>query len=469
MDSEELAARLEAAGWTLSGSDEASVVLVNTCGFIEAAKQESVSELLDAAGSGAKVVAAGCLAERYGSVLAAELPEAQVLSFDDYADIGARLDGVLAGERRPAHEPRDRRKLLPIAPAARPAGPGSHPPGHGPARPGPAGITDLPPGLAPASGPRALRRRLSGGPVAPLKIASGCDRRCSFCAIPAFRGAFLSRPPEDLVAEAEWLAGQGVRELVLVSENSTSYGKDLGNPRLLDELLPALAAVAGIDRIRVSYLQPAEVRPALIEVMTSTPGVAPYFDLSFQHASGRVLRAMRRFGDRERFGALLAQVRQACPEAGVRSNFIVGFPGETAADVDELQRFLSEARLDAIGVFGYSDEEGTEAATLAGQLDPAEIARRVDDLAGLADELMAQRAADRAGEVVEVLLEEDLGGGTYLGRAAHQAPEVDGTTTVRGVTGAAVGGLIAARVAEGDGVDLVADWLSVPTAAARRG
>jgi ribosomal protein S12 methylthiotransferase RimO len=466
VDSEELAARLEAAGWTLSGSDEASVVLVNTCGFIEAAKQESVSELLDAAGSGAKVVAAGCLAERYGSELAAELPEAQVLSFDDYGDIGARLDGVLAGERRPAHEPRDRRRLLPISPAARSAGPGHQPPGHGASR---QGISDLPAGLAPASGPRTLRRRLSGGPVAPLKIASGCDRRCSFCAIPAFRGAFLSRPPEDLVAEAEWLAGQGVRELVLVSENSTSYGKDLGNPRLLDELLPALAAVPGIDRIRVSYLQPAEVRPGLIEVMASTPGVAPYFDLSFQHASGTVLRAMRRFGDRERFGALLAQVRQACPEAGVRSNFIVGFPGETTADVDELQRFLSEARLDAIGVFGYSDEDGTEAATLTGQLGPAEIARRVDELAGLADELMAQRAADRVGEVVEVLLEEDLGGGDYLGRAAHQAPEVDGTTTVRGVSGAAIGELISARVAEGDGVDLVADWLGVPTAAAGRG
>ncbi len=464
VDSEELAARLEAAGWTLADSDEASVVLVNTCGFIEAAKQESVSELLDAAGTGAKVVAAGCLAERYGRDLAAELPEAQVLSFDDYGDIGARLDAVLAGERRPAHEPRDRRKLLPIAPAARSAGPGSQPPGHGAA-----GIPDLPPGLAPASGPRTLRRRLSGGPVAPLKIASGCDRRCSFCAIPAFRGAFLSRPPEDLVAEAGWLAGHGVRELVLVSENSTSYGKDLGNPRLLDELLPQLAAVPGIDRIRVSYLQPAEVRPALIEVLTSTPGVAPYFDLSFQHASGKVLRAMRRFGDRERFGALLAQVRQACPEAGVRSNFIVGFPGETAADVDELQRFLSEARLDAIGVFGYSDEDGTEAATLAGQLDRAEIARRVDELAGLADELMAQRAADRVGEVVEVLLEEDLGDGTYLGRAAHQAPEVDGTTTVRGVAGAAIGELISARVAEGDGVDLVADWLAVPATAAGRG
>ena len=242
-------------------------MLVNTCGFIEAAKQESVDELLDAAGSGAKVVAAGCLAERYGSELAAELPEAQVLSFDDYADIGARLDSVLAGERRPAHEPRDRRRLLPISPAARAADPGHQPPGHG--------ISDLPAGLAPASGPRTLRRRLSGGPVAPLKIASGCDRRCSFCAIPAFRGAFLSRPPEDLVAEAGWLAGHGVRELVLVSENSTSYGKDLGNPRLLDELLPALAAVPGIDRIRVSYLQPAEVRPALIEVMAATAGGGP--------------------------------------------------------------------------------------------------------------------------------------------------------------------------------------------------
>src|SRR5580700_7930658 len=320
VDSEELAGRLEAAGWTLTDRDDAAVVLVNTCGFIEAAKQESIAELLDASGSETKVVAAGCLAERYGSELADALPEAQVLSFDDYGDIGARLDAVLAGERRPAHERRDRRRLLPIAPAGRRGVPAAHVPGHGipgPAAgavdlpagvPGaPAGIPDLPPGVAPASGPRVLRRRLDGGPVAPLKIASGCDRRCSFCAIPAFRGAFLSRPPQDLVAEAGWLAGHGVRELVLVSENSTSYGKDLGNPRLLDELLPALAAVDGISRVRVSYLQPAEMRPALIEVMTSTPGVAPYFDLSFQHASGRVLRAMRRFGDRERFGGLIAE------------------------------------------------------------------------------------------------------------------------------------------------------------------
>jgi ribosomal protein S12 methylthiotransferase RimO len=453
VDSEELAGRLEAAGWTLTDRDEAAVVLVNTCGFIEAAKQESIAELLDASGSEAKVVAAGCLAERYGSELAGALPEAQVLSFDDYGDIGARLDAVLAGERRPAHEPRDRRRLLPLAPVGRRDAAAAHVPGHG--VPGPE-FPDLPPGVAPASGPRVLRRRLDGGPVAPLKIASGCDRRCSFCAIPAFRGAFLSRPPADVIAEAEWLAGQGARELLLVSENSTSYGKDLGNLRLLDELLPGLAAVPGISRIRVSYLQPAELRPGLVDVMTSTPGVAPYFDLSFQHASGRVLRAMRRFGDGPRFCALLDQIRERCPEAGVRSNFIVGFPGETPEDVAELEGFLSDARLDAIGIFGYSDEDGTEAASLDGHVDPAEIARRADGLSDLAEELMAQRAADRCGETIEVLIEEPLGPGHYQGRAAHQAPEVDGVTTVRSQAPLTVGDIVRAVVVGSEGVDLVA-------------
>jgi MiaB/RimO family radical SAM methylthiotransferase len=262
-----------------------------------------------------------------------------------------------------------------------------------------------------------------------------------------------------VLAEAEWLAGQGVRELLLVSENSTSYGKDLGNLRLLDELLPALAAVPGIARIRVTYLQPAEMRPGLVEVMTTTPGVMPYFDLSFQHASGRVLRAMRRFGDRARFGALLDQIRQACPQAGARSNFIVGFPGESADDVAELERFLGEARLDAIGIFGYSDEDGTEAASLGGQLDQGEIARRADDLSDLAEEMMAQRAADRHGETVDVLIEEHLGDDLYQGRAAHQAPEVDGVTTVRSATVLGTGDIVSATVVASEGVDLVAEAL----------
>jgi len=415
VDSEELAARLAAGGWTLRGEGEdAAVVLVNTCGFIQAAKQESIDELLAAADSGAKVAAVGCLAERYGADLASELPEAQVLSFDDYADIAARLDGVLAGEKRPAHVARDRRALLPVSPVERQ-----------PARK--ADLTDLPDGIAPASGPRVIRRRLNGGVVAPLKIASGCDRRCSFCAIPAFRGAFVSRRPPELLAEAEWLAAQGVRELLLVSENSTSYGKDLGDLRLLESVLPELAKVANIARVRVSYLQPAEVRPGLIDVMTSTPGVVPYFDLSFQHAS-------------------------------VRSNFIVGFPGETPADLRELELFLSSARLDAIGIFGYSDEDGTEAAAFAADKKAGEdeIARRVSEFADIAEEVMAQRAADRVGQTVEVLVEEVLGDGRYEGRAAHQAPDVDGSTTLLADRPLAPGDLLTARVVESAGADLVA-------------
>jgi ribosomal protein S12 methylthiotransferase len=471
VDSEELAARLTASGWELTSDDDASVVLVNTCGFIQAAKEESIGELLGAAATGAAVVAAGCLAERYGAGLAEALPEAQVLSFDDYGDIAARLDAVLDGRRWPAHAPRDRRKLLPISPVSRPAAGGAALPGHGTTAgraPG-AGLADLPPGVAPASVPRVLRRRLAGGVAAPLKIASGCDRRCSFCAIPAYRGAFVSRPPQDVLAEAAWLAGSGVREVLLVSENSTSYGKDLGDLRLLERLLPALAQVAGIERVRVSYLQPAEVRPGLVEVMTSAPGVAPYFDLSFQHASGSVLRAMRRFGDRERFCGLLDQIRAAAPGAGVRSNFIVGFPGETAADLDELQRFLGDARLDAIGIFGYSDEDGTEAAALPGKLAADEIARRVEELADLAEELMSQRAAERVGETLDVLITESLGGGRYGGVAAHQAPEVDGSTTVLASVPLAAGDLVHATVTGSEGADLVAAAAGVAASPAPAG
>ncbi len=453
VDSEELAARLAAGGWELArGAEDAAVVLVNTCGFIQAAKQESIDVLLDAAAGGAAVVAAGCLAERYGAGLAEAMPEAQVLGFDDYQDIAARLDAVAAGARWPAHQPRDRRQLLPLAPADRPRSATAHLPGHG--RPDSAAVPDLPPGIAPASGPRVLRRRLGDGPVAPLKIASGCDRRCTFCAIPAFRGAFVSRPPADLLAEAGWLAGHGARELLLVSENSTSYGKDLGDLRLLETLLPQLAEVPGIRRVRVSYLQPAEVRPGLVEVLAGTPGVARYFDLSFQHASGTVLRSMRRFGDGDRFLQLIDQIRALAPDAGIRSNFIVGFPGETEADVASLQEFLAAARLDAIGIFGYSDEDGTEAAGLAGQLPEDEIARRVDDLAGLADELMAERAAARIGGRVDVLIDEVLAGGSYLGRAEHQAPEVDGATEVHSERPLVIGDVIEAVVTGSEGVDL---------------
>ena len=444
VDSEELAARLESGGWSLvDDAADADAVVVNTCGFIEAAKRDSIDTLLAAHDSGRKVVAVGCLAERYGETLARDLPEADaVLGFDSYADISRHLDAVLAGETIGSHVPQDRRTLLPLAPVQRrDAAVDVGIPGH-------------------AGGPRqVLRRRLGGGPLAPLKLASGCDRRCAFCAIPSFRGSFVSRDPQDVLAEASWLADHGVRELVLVSENSTSYGKDLGDLRALEKLLPQLASVPGIARVRVSYLQPAETRPSLVEAIASTPGVASYFDLSFQHASGSVLRRMRRFGNTEQFLDLLASVRALDPHAGARSNVIVGFPGETRGDVAELQRFLTAARLDAVGVFGYSDEDGTEAAGLPGKVRRETIARRVSRLTDLVDELVGQRAEERLGSIVDVLVE-SLDDGVAEGRAEHQAPEVDGTTTVRGAAAAAVGDVVRARVVATDGVDLVAESIA---------
>ena len=454
VDSEELAGRLAADGWELvEDAGDADVALVNTCGFVESAKKDSVDALLEAAdlktsGRTQAVVAVGCMAERYGEELATALPEADaILGFDDYASVSERLRGILAGEAHIPHAPRDRRKLLPISPTARSAASVAVP-GHGAAQ-----LTELPPGVAPASGPRVMRRRLGTGPVAPLKLASGCDRRCAFCAIPAFRGAYVSRTPEEILAEAAWLAQQGVREVVLVSENSSSYGKDLGDVRALEKLLPELAAVEGLARVRVSYLQPAEVRPGLLEVMATTPGIAPYYDLSFQHASGPVLRRMRRFGNTEQFLELLGSVRSRVPHAGARSSFIVGFPGETEADVAELERFLTEARLDAMGVFGYSDEDGTEGATLEGKLPADEIAARHEHIGRLVEELSAQRAEERIGEVVEVLVER-IEEGRPVGAAGHQAPEVDGVTAL--TEPAEVGTFVRARVVAAEGVDLVA-------------
>jgi ribosomal protein S12 methylthiotransferase RimO len=442
VDSEELAGRLEAGGFRLvDDASEADTVVVNTCGFVESAKKDSVDTLLEAAdlkatGRTQAVVAVGCMAERYGKELADSLPEADaVLGFDDYPDIADRLRSIVAGEVHEAHTPQDRRTLLPITPVER-ALSTAPVPGH-------------------ASGPASLRRRLDSGPTASLKLASGCDRRCSFCAIPSVRGSFVSRRPSDVLHEARWLGESGVRELFLVSENSTSYGKDLGDLRLLETLLPELAAVDGVERVRVSYLQPAETRPGLVEAIATTPGVAPYFDLSFQHASAGVLRRMRRFGDPESFLDLLERIRALAPDAGVRSNVIVGFPGETDDDLQTLCDFLVAARLDVTGVFGYSDEDGTEAATYDGKLDDDEVRARAEHVGALVEELTSQRAGERVGESVEVLVESVGEDGGLEGRSLHQGPEVDGSTYVLD-SDARVGDVVRAVVVESEGADLYA-------------
>lgn len=442
VDSEELAGRLAADGWTLVDDVEtAEVALINTCGFIESAKKDSVDALLEAnslKGHGVTraVVAVGCMAERYGEELAKALPEADaILGFDDYRDISARLQSIVSGETHFAHTPKDRRALLPISPVERVA------------------VRDAQlVASAVGAGGSLFRKRLGNAPWAPLKIASGCDRRCSFCAIPYFRGSFISRRPLEIIEEAKWLAGEGVSELFLVSENTTSYGKDLGDLRLMEKVLPELSEIDGITRIRLSYLQPAEMRPSLLQAMIENEKVVPYFDLSFQHSSGTVLRAMRRFGDSEKFLHLISQIRALSPQAGIRSNVIVGFPGETEDDYQELIEFVSSANLDAIGVFGYSDEDNTEALNLGNKVDPDLIRHRVDELSTLVDELVTERAASRIGEEILVLIEDEE---FQEGRAAHQGPEVDGSTTFVG-THYSAGQYVQARVIDSLGADLIA-------------
>lgn len=434
VDSEELAGRLSADGWTLVDDPAlAEVALVNTCGFIESAKKDSVDALLEAHslkgnGTTKAVVAVGCMAERYGNELSEALPEADaILGFDDYQDISLRLQTIVNGGSIAAHSPKDRRALLPIAPAER---------------------QKL---IAPPE--KLQRKRLESAPIAPLKIASGCDRRCSFCAIPMFRGSFVSRRPVEIIEEAKWLADQGVSELFLVSENTTSYGKDFRDMQVLENMLPEISSIPGVERIRLSYLQPAEMRPSLIQAMISVPKVVPYFDLSFQHASPTVLRRMRRFGDTDSFLHLITQIRALSPQAGIRSNVIVGFPGETEAEFEELINFLSQARLDAIGVFGYSDEDKTEALTLGDKVDQDVINSRVELLSKLVDEFLMQRAEERIGEHVRVLIEDEE---NQEGRAEHQGPEVDGSTFIKGRAKYKVGEYVDAIITEVSGVDLIA-------------
>ena len=441
-DSEELAGRLAADGWQLvTDPADAEIAVINTCGFIESAKKDSIDALiqahsLKANGVTKAVVAVGCMAERYGTELASEMSETDaILSFDDYKDISARLNTIIEGGKIKAHVPKDRRTLLPIAPIDR------------------AELKSKAASKEVNPLGTVLRKRLDNAPIAPLKIASGCDRRCSFCAIPYFRGSFISRRPSEIIEEAMWLADQGVSELYLVSENTTSYGKDFGDLKMMEKMLPELSKIGGIERIRLSYLQPAEVRPSLLQAMISVDKVMPYFDLSFQHANGDLLRSMRRFGDGEKFLHLISQIRALSPNAGIRSNFIVGFPGETDAQFMDLIEFLSMAQLDAIGVFGYSDEDKTEAADLGNKVAPEIIAERVSELSTLVDELITQRSEMRIGEQIRVLIED---ADEQEGRAEHQGPDVDGSTFVQSRNKYRVGEYVDAMVSDVSGVDLIA-------------
>jgi len=511
VDTEQLAGLFHRDGATIvDDPGEAEVVLVNTCTFIAPAKQESIDTVLaacqlkDEADTRA-VIVVGCMAQRYPHELAEAIPEADaIVGFEGYPGLPAIVEEVLSGrtaERvigvgaaHPGSRPARRDLPVLLLPTATDHEPsvGSAPedadaaPEDADAAPegadaSPTAGVHLRPGEVPAvsqddldrmpaSGPRFPVRHLGVDgirrPWAYLKIASGCDRVCTFCAIPSFRGRFRSRPAGELVTEARWLAEQGIRELVLVSENTTSWGKDLpGGRDLQPELLAALAAVDGIERLRLMYLQPAELTDALLTAIAELPEVASYYDLSLQHVSGPVVERMGRSGDGARFGALIERARSLDPQAVFRSNFILGFPGETERDVARLEAFLTEYRLDWAGFFTFSAEDGTPSATMPGQV-PGEVAlerlRRVSDLQ---ERLAAAAAARYVGRHLDVLVDEveddPIDGVRTIARSYREAPDTDGEITLVASDGtpAAVpaGRILTARVLESTGVDLVAE------------
>ena len=414
VDSDKLEGTLTDAGYGKAPSPgEADLVVVNTCAFIESARQESVDtvlQLADERRDGARLVVTGCMAERYGEELAAALPEV-----DQVAGFGVP---VTLGPKRPL-------------------GAGST----GPRRSDPA---------APLLDLLNLPRPAPSAPWAYVKVAEGCDRSCGFCAIPSFRGPQRSRTASALLAEVDFLAAAGVQEVVLVAQDLAAYGRDRGGPLSADQrIVPLVEEVAKrVPWTRLLYLYPSDLSDGLIEVIGSRTGV-PYYDLSLQHVSKPLLRAMRRWGDGERFLDRIGDIRARFPDAALRSSFIVGYPGETEADHDLLLSFLTEARLDWVGLFAFSEEEGTYAAGLGGAVPTELAAERLAEARTLVDGQTAVLRHQRVGEVLEVLV--DAPG---VARSAREAPEIDGIVQVP--EDLAVGSFAKVEVVGVEGPDLFA-------------
>lgn len=410
VDSDKLEGLLQAQG--LSRVDElgdADLVVVNTCAFVEEARQESIDAILVAAAAkrpGARLVVTGCLAERYRSELAEALPEVdQVAGFGEVFSASAEVVPPSTA--------------VPVTLGVKPA---------------PVAKLDL----------LNLPRPPSAAPWAYVKIAEGCDRTCAFCAIPQFRGPQRSRDLEAVVAEVQAL---GVQEVVLVAQDLASYGKDRPAELGAGSIVPLVRAVtATVPRTRLLYLYPSDLTDELVEAILAT-GVA-YFDLSLQHVARRLLRRMRRWGDGDRFLERISAIRAAAPDAAFRSNFIVGFPGETEADHDELLAFVEAAQLDWCGFFAYSAEEGTHAATLDGVVAPELAAERLAELRERQDAITAARRDELIGAEVEVLVDRPGEGRTH-----REAPEIDGV--VRLPRHLPAGTFARVRIVDALGPDLV--------------
>ncbi|MGH2693925.1 MAG: 30S ribosomal protein S12 methylthiotransferase RimO [Actinomycetota bacterium] len=429
VDSEGLAGLLAAGGHDVVAEPEAAeVVLVNTCGFIDPARRETIEETLELAElkrtDGLKgLVLAGCLVARSADELAAAIPEVDaLLDFAAYPRVAQIVTDVAEGT---------------LAQRV-----------HG--DPG----TRFDPAWWDASMAASPRLRFGRAPWSYLKIAEGCDRGCAFCAIPLMRGKFVSRPAGVIEEEARRLVDLGVSELSLVSQDSVMWGRDTGEGDLAS-LLGRLEGIHGLRRVRLMYLHPQGVTEALIEAIASSEVVVSYFDLSLQHVCRGVLKRMGRWGDAARFEAMIARIRALDPMAGIRTTFILGFPGESDEDADEVEAFVSDADADWIGVFTYSREDGTRSEVMDHQV-PAEVAReRAQRVAAAADAAMGRRAASFVGSRLEVLVDRyDLDEELWAGRSQREAPEVDGEIMFASTRPRKVGDYVEVVIQESNGADL---------------
>jgi len=423
VDGEEISARLEAAGHSCAeGAADADLVIVNTCGFIEDAKKESIGAVvaLKAAYPGKRILVAGCLSQRYAAELAADLPEADgIIGNADLSAVLAAAEATLAGER-------------PVS---------------------------VPEASSSIGAVRRLRRFDFPG-TAHVKATEGCSNFCSFCAIPIIRGALRSRPLNEVESECRDLLAQGVREIVLIGQDLGSYGRDLADASLLPELLERLTRIDGDFIVRTLYIHPDNFPEPVLSVMAADPRLVPYLDLPFQAASGSLLKAMNRRGSSGKYLDLIARIRASLPDAAIRSTFLLGFPGETDEDFAILRDFQERARLDWLGSFAYSREEGTSAYDMRSRVPKKIVAARRKMIEEAQERITRERLERFVGRELDVLVEErvlpsDDGNEEQeelsLGRTWNQAPDVDGLTVLRG--SAEPGTTVRARILAVNGVD----------------
>ncbi|MFE5319528.1 30S ribosomal protein S12 methylthiotransferase RimO [Paenibacillus sp. NPDC056579] len=399
VDSEIMSGLIHGRGYELvNDKEEATVIIVNTCGFIDAAKEESVNTILDMAelkqtANLKALIVSGCLTQRYKDELLKEMPEIDgIVGTGDFHKINDIVDEALAGKK-------------PV-------------------------MVGNPVFNYEASLPR---RVTTPRYTAYVKIAEGCDNACTFCSIPIMRGKFRSRSIESIITEVEQLASQGVKEISLIAQDSTNYGTDLYEKFMLPELLNKVSEVPGIAWVRLHYAYPGFFTDELIETIANNPKVCKYVDMPLQHSEDRILKRMRRPGRQQDARALIQKIRTRIPNVSLRTSLIVGFPGETDSDFENLKQFIRDVEFDRLGVFSYSKEEDTPAARLPEQVEEDVKEFRANTLMEIQREISNIRNGSRVGQVIDVLIEKyDGRSDVYVGRSQYDAPEIDGEVFVKG-------------------------------------